>query len=150
LLTKLFGEPAVRGWQAGQPMSQAQAGHFVQQRALLQDIPSLRRKLPTYSQLPESSRLALLSMHWNSPKLVGPNLQRFIQEKNWPAASGEIAYGHSGTLPGLIKRRIFEAGEFGKGFKLSPVFEETRIEKRKAAYDDYMNSLKPAAKAPVK
>ena len=141
LLQKLFGNQSVEGWQTGQPMSQAQAGRFVQQRAVQQDIPELGRLIPSYPQLPDSARLALLSMYWNSPKLVGPKLRQFIQKEDWPAATGEIAYGHSGTLPGLIKRRIFEALEFGKGFNLTPKFEETPIDKRKAVYDSYMQSL---------
>jgi hypothetical protein len=143
-LRTLFGADALKSWQAGQPMTQAQAGRFVMDRAATHDIPALQQRVPGFNGLPESARLALLSAHWNTPKLIGPKLRGYLAAKNYPAAVGELAYGHSSSLPGHAWRRNFEAGMLGKDLQAAPqLTEEADPLKRQALYQAYMQRLQP-------
>lgn len=143
-LRALFGDAKTQGWGTGQPMTQAEAGRFVQERALHDDIPALRRAIPDFDTMPMDARLGMLSAHWNSPKLIGPNLRGFLKAKNYPAAVGEVAYGHSSNLPGHAWRRNYEAGLLGKAFGVTPqLTEEVDPVKRTALYNGYMQGLKP-------
>lgn len=58
-------------------------------------------------------RLALVSMAYNSPKLIGPNLVSHLQKGDWEEAINEILYRSNGTrMLGLYNRRYEEALTF--------------------------------------
>lgn len=138
-IRKIFGEDKLKSWLGGGEMSQAEAGRYLQHRVLTQDLPNLRRLLPSFDSLPEDSRLGIMSAHYNAPKLVGPNLRDYINREDYRRAVGELAYGHSGDLPGLVRRRILEARLLGRGFKVQPELKELLDPAaRRAEYNRFM------------
>lgn len=63
--------------------------------------------------LTEHQRIALVSLAFNNPALIGPNLTRYVREGNWAAARDEILYrSNAGKVRGLAARRYREAAMF--------------------------------------
>jgi len=141
-LKALFGDAAVKGWLAGQPMTRAQSGRFVIDRVMNQDIPALRKALPGFDAMPALARLAMISARYNGPTLIGPKLCGYMAAKNYPAAVGELAYGHNSNLLGHARRRNLEAVMLGRAYGLEPTLtEQADPVKRALLYDQYMQGL---------
>lgn len=80
----------------------------------------------------DHQRLALVSLAFNSPSLIGPNLERFIREGNLEGARDEILYGSGEEARGGVPRRRYkEAGMFIGPMKVSAL----------PNYKDYINSI---------
>ena len=63
--------------------------------------------------LRDHQRLALVSLAFNNPSLIGPNLTRFVRERNWEMAAVEIRdRSNAGGVPGIASRRRREAKLF--------------------------------------
>lgn len=63
--------------------------------------------------LREHQRLALVSLAFNNPALIGPNLTRQVKSGDWKAATEEILYRSNRTKHrGLASRRYREASLF--------------------------------------
>lgn len=76
--------------------------------------------------LKEHQRLALVSLAYNNPSLIGPNLTRQITEGDFDAARDEILYrSNRNKVRGLASRRYREAELFaGYFYNELPDFEE--------------------------
>jgi GH24 family phage-related lysozyme (muramidase) len=63
-----------------------------------------------YDQLPENQKAALMSLMYNSPGLIGPNLMRSIASTDNINAAREIMLNSNKKKdPGILNRRIKEA-----------------------------------------
>lgn len=63
--------------------------------------------------LTENQRLALVSLAFNNPNLIGPNLTRYVNEGNWTAAEREIRqFSNRNRHSGIQNRRNREADLF--------------------------------------
>lgn len=71
--------------------------------------------------MPSHRRIALVSMTYNSPALIGPNLTAFVQNGDTEGAIDEILYrSNKNKHKGLQNRRVMEAQMFvGNGSPLS-------------------------------
>lgn len=63
--------------------------------------------------LNDDQKVALNSLYYNSPKLLGSNLKKALMDNNLEAAGKEIAfYSNKNKSPGLLHRRLSEASSF--------------------------------------
>jgi GH24 family phage-related lysozyme (muramidase) len=71
----------------------------------------LDRRMEHFGKLDPKAQAALISMAYNSPRLVGPRMTNFVNSQQHIQAALEAAYGNKFVkeLPGLQKRRIAEA-----------------------------------------
>ncbi len=84
-------------------------------------------KLPSVPQYAEE-RLALFSLAYNSPTLIGPKLTAAISDGNRAEAWYEIRYDSNGDdLPGIAKGRYYESEVF-KPYKdhVNPTLDEAK------------------------
>jgi len=79
-------------------------------------------KLTGFSSLKKRAKIALISMRYNCPGLIGPNIRKFIQTKDWYHLSMEVACGHNPHgLYGLVRRRFTEANLIRLSYGFNPM-----------------------------
>ena len=83
--------------------------------------------------LPEHQRLALVSLAFNNPSLIGPNLTRFVKEGDVKSARDEILHrSNAKGIRGLATRRYHEAAMFVGGAEAKLALPD---------YKDYMRNF---------
>jgi GH24 family phage-related lysozyme (muramidase) len=103
-------EYAKRHGYNGGRISKAKADYILQRRVLDVSL-ELKREFPEIGSYPESIQMALHSVYFNCPAIVGQNLKQLLNSRDYAAAAREIAWGHcpKGNQLGLINRRFREA-----------------------------------------
>lgn len=117
-LTIGYGTTDPKYARVGAKISKAEA-----RKILIQDIMQrdarLARTISGYSDLPESSRRALVSYDYNYPTSYksSPKLYKALAEKNWQEAARQMDAGmNMKGFPGLRDRRAKERALFLSGF----------------------------------
>lgn len=116
-------------------ISNTQAEIVLKQR-LQDETKKLVGLIPTFNTLPESVKTLLISVHFNSPNLIGPNVKHYIAQKNWKKLQLEIAYGHNpNNTYGLVVRRFNECNIISKltgvTFKIPKTLAQFNTQKTK-------------------
>lgn len=86
------------------------------QSAFLNIASTFEDTVTNYASVPNSQeRIALMSLAWNNPSLLGPGLQAALNSGNRAKAWFEIRYDSNGgaSSNGVAKRRYFESQIFG-------------------------------------
>lgn len=92
-------------------LDEAQQNIFDQKRELLGNI---KQKYFPEKQLNEAQEASLLSLTYNSPELIGPNLRQYLNEGKDLDVMREIVLGsNKEKSPGLLVRRLKEAELYG-------------------------------------
>ena len=102
-------------------------------RAIDQEVQWLDRHLDASWKNNQWVAVALISMSYNSHRLVGPNVREYVRMGDYDRLSKEMAYGWNiykakpNTRNGLIRRRFAEANLIRRvcGYKLLPVPSST-------------------------
>lgn len=104
--------------------------------ATIQDAEEVvQRKLGDVS-LDENQRLALVSLAFNLPALIGPNLTRHVKNGDMKSAAEEILYrSNAKKIKGLAARRYREASMFVGAQQASAVVPD---------YKDYISQFSSA------
>lgn len=112
----------------------------IQDFILNKDQEKLNQKLPNiFNNLQSNQQAALGSLHYNSPKLIGPNLTNYIANgDNLNAAREILANSNKNKELGIGFRRMKEADMFSGG-NLGDVFKILSPEE-KANIIDMVNS----------
>jgi GH24 family phage-related lysozyme (muramidase) len=79
---------------------------------------------------------ALMSMMYNSPKLIGPNMRKLLNENNKIEAAKEIMLrSNKGGVPGIQLRRMEEAQQFLGPAQLDSVLKSMSQDEKKLITD---------------
>ncbi len=102
---------------------------FIKQQSVDKSIREVKRKFEGLD-LDDNQILALASLHFNSPSLIGPNLTKYITEGDRAQAAKEIYLrSNREKSPGITKRRLKEAETFyGKPLSNIPTSPDEKAE----------------------
>jgi GH24 family phage-related lysozyme (muramidase) len=93
-----------------------------------QNIKELRN-IVDFDNMPMNVQVAVISAYYNSPLLVGPNLIKFLNNKDYEGASLELAWGHNPrSFYGLVKRRFAEANLIRRYLGLDELYTPVSIQ----------------------
>ena len=106
----------------------------------------VRSRLPGI-ELNDNQRLALTSMAYNSPNLIGPRLVAAIQAGDWGAATDEITkHSNKYNLPGITTRRQEEADLLNLPINAQASAGQTQppdgSQKKSSLWDNILGALK--------
>jgi GH24 family phage-related lysozyme (muramidase) len=96
-----------------------------------QYFDNIRKKDFPNAKLDPNQEASLMSMMYNNPQLVGPNMRKLLNENNTTEAAKEILLrSNKGGVPGIQLRRLEEAQEFLGPAKFDEVTQTLTPEER--------------------
>ncbi len=114
------------GWK-GFVMTRSGAKRFLVMR-LMEDRITINNRIEGFDTLPAGCIAAVHSAFYNAPSLVGPNLSRYLSNRDFKAGANELAYGHVNDNMPAIKRRVREANMILMSVNMHTLTTPTSVE----------------------